>query len=507
MRRSARCWRPSRVAASSSPRGDDLPLHRPDEGFGQRGRAGQGREQLATRGQRQRFPAVERLVGQRRPSRPGRRPARRRTWISRGWSAASRPGMIASARSGRPRASTSRADEPLGDRDGPKWPWSMPTGQSGASRSSGPSARPAARRPGYAAGCPSAPARRPGPRAGSSRRFASVRDSGRRSSRSSAASSGRLVAGPDDRGALRQELGSALRRRDPIAQGDERESRLGQPAEDRQPHPGVGRIPGGDPTQGLQGGRLRRGSDRPGPARPGAGPGSRGRRPGGSSSRVGSRLRSGPAGSPPPRGARARAGRDAGRWPAGGRSARDRTVPIPSSVHRAWSRARGFGDSFTTARSRGRLVAGVGSRVELARSTSSRCAVVRHQALRLPSSATSVRSSALRRFGRRAGVGGVGLRPDAPDPPAVVPAAEVDGPSGRLGHELGMLDQLAVHVDDVERPVRAVRQVDRPECRVGRCQELAALLDPAGDERHAGRFEHATVHQVLSGSQTKALPR
>ena len=119
------------------------------------------------------------------------------------------------------------------------------------------------------------------------------------------------------------------------------------------------------------------------------------------------------------------------------------------------------------------------------RSTSSRCAVIRHQALRLPSIATSVAivgpgqvRPAVRDRGRR-------LRPDPPDPPAVVPAAEVDRAPRRFGHELGMLDQLAVHVDDVERPVGTVRQVDRPERRVGRRQELPALLGPPGDERHA----------------------
>ena len=63
-------------------------------------------------------------------------------------------------------------------------------------------------------------------------------------------------AGPDDRGALDRGADRALRRRDPVAQGDERERRFGQAAEDRQPHPGVGGIPGGDPAEGLQGGRL-----------------------------------------------------------------------------------------------------------------------------------------------------------------------------------------------------------------------------------------------------------
>ena len=59
-----------------------------------------------------------------------------------------------------------------------------------------------------------------------------------------------------------------------------------------------------------------------------------------------------------------------------------------------------------------------------------------------------------------------------------------------------MLDQLAVHVDDVERPVRTGRQVDRTEGRVGGGQELSALLDPPGDEGAARRLERAAMHQV-----------
>ena len=59
-----------------------------------------------------------------------------------------------------------------------------------------------------------------------------------------------------------------------------------------------------------------------------------------------------------------------------------------------------------------------------------------------------------------------------------------------------MLDQLAVHVDDVECSVRTGCQVDRTERRVGRGQELPTSLGPPGDEGHAGRFEHAAVNQV-----------
>ena len=97
-----------------------------------------------------------------------------------------------------------------------------------------------------------------------------------------------------------------------------------------------------------------------------------------------------------------------------------------------------------------------------------------------------------RRLDRRPGA-------NAPDPAAIVPAAKVDRSARRLGHELGMLDQLAIHVDDIERPVRPSRQIDRPERWVRRGEELPSLLDAPGNERHAGRLEHAAMHQVRQG--------
>ena len=218
---------------------------------GEPARAESSSRRVASASDSQRSSALS--ASEARPTRATARAAA--TWTSRGWSAASRPGMIPSARSGRPRASTSRATRRSGT--GPA--------RSGRCRCDRPQRRQPferclqvgrrRRRPGRAAAGRLAPGRRPGPRAGSSRPFVSPR---LRSAivPSKVASSGAMVAGPDDRGALREQVGAALRGRDPIAQGDEGQSRLGQSAEDRQPHPGVGRIPGGDPTEGLQGGRL-----------------------------------------------------------------------------------------------------------------------------------------------------------------------------------------------------------------------------------------------------------
>src|SRR5215471_18139228 len=45
-----------------------------------------------------------------------------------------------------------------------------------------------------------------------------------------------------------------------------------------------------------------------------------------------------------------------------------------------------------------------------------------------------------------------------------------------LGYRNAMLDDSTIHVGDVERSVRRIRQVDRPKSLVGRRQELAAFV-------------------------------
>ena len=135
---------------------------------------------------------------------------------------------------------------------GSRWPLWMRSATAAPAVRAVPSSRPGARRPGRSAADRLVPGRRPGPRAGSWRP-SPRRGSGRRSCRARSTSSGDTVASPDDRGALREQVGAALGGRDLVAQGDEGRSRLGQPAEDRRRHPWVARILGGDPPEGLQG--------------------------------------------------------------------------------------------------------------------------------------------------------------------------------------------------------------------------------------------------------------
>ena len=69
-----------------------------------------------------------------------------------------------------------------------------------------------------------------------------------------------------------------------------------------------------------------------------------------------------------------------------------------------------------------------------------------------------------------------------------------------------MLDQLAVHVHDVECSIGTGGQVDWTKGRIGRGQEFSALLGSPGDEGHAGRFENPTVHQVRQRLAHKGIP-
>ena len=132
---------------------DRRPLEGLDERFRQLARTGQGGQQLAARRDResrcQRSSALAASDG--RPARPTARAAA--DWISAGCVTASKRGMIASARSGRPRASTSSATSrsALGRGETAS---ADAAGQSGASRSRSVSNPAAAWRSGRRSGGP-----------------------------------------------------------------------------------------------------------------------------------------------------------------------------------------------------------------------------------------------------------------------------------------------------------------------------------------------------------------
>ena len=121
--------------------------------------------------------------------------------------------------------------------------------------------------------------------------------------------------------------------------------------------------------------------------------------------------------------------------------------------------------------------------------------------------ARALGASALAQVGRWRGSWPLRLGTHTPDPASIVPATKVDAATCSFRDELRMLDQLAVHIHDVECAVRTRGQVDRAECRIGRRQELATLFDSPRDERHAGRFENPAVHQVRQAARTRTRYR
>ena len=77
---------------------------------------------------------------------------------------------------------------------------------------------------------------------------------------------------------------------------------------------------------------------------------------------------------------------------------------------------------------------------------------------------------------------------DAVEPPLVEAGADVQVLHDAGRHELGRLDQVAVHVEDVERAVRPVGHLHRAEPDVGGGQELGARVGPQGGQADAVRL-------------------
>ena len=117
------------------------------------------------------------------------------------------------------------------------------------------------------------------------------------------------------------------------------------------------------------------------------------------------------------------------------------------------------------------------------RSNKSRWAVSRHHASGSASSLTSSAAGASLSFG-------LGRR-RAPcvdqviEPSAILAAGQVKVPLDRLGDRERVFDRLAVHVEDEQRPIGRVGEVDRAKPVVGRGEELHARISPGGEKRRA----------------------
>jgi hypothetical protein len=66
----------------------------------------------------------------------------------------------------------------------------------------------------------------------------------------------------------------------------------------------------------------------------------------------------------------------------------------------------------------------------------------------------------------------------------------------RATHPLRVLNELAVEIDDVERAIRAGREVHGMKPGISRSQKLLLALAAPRDERNAIRLQHTAMHEV-----------
>ena len=86
---------------------------------------------------------------------------------------------------------------------------------------------------------------------------------------------------------------------------------------------------------------------------------------------------------------------------------------------------------------------------------------------------------------------------DAVEPSLVKTGAEVQVLRDVWGHELGRLDQEAVHVDHVQRAVGAVGHLHRAKPHVGGSHELGARVGPQGSQADAVRHEAGAIDEIV----------
>ena len=92
------------------------------------------------------------------------------------------------------------------------------------------------------------------------------------------------------------------------------------------------------------------------------------------------------------------------------------------------------------------------------------------------------------------------------NPSAVVAALQVEVGLDVVRDRVGMLDRLAVHVDDVERSVGRVHEIDGAEPVVGRGDELGVLVGAPRGHEHAVTRERLAVHQVAADVADERVP-
>src|SRR5262245_26342438 len=99
-------------------------------------------------------------------------------------------------------------------------------------------------------------------------------------------------------------------------------------------------------------------------------------------------------------------------------------------------------------------------------------------------------------FGKRRLLEAVG--DDAVESTAVAAASEIEVLLDDGRQAVGVLDDLAVHVEDVERAVGGVGELDGTEPDVAGGDEFGFFVDAAADEADAVGFETLAVDQVAA---------
>ena len=85
---------------------------------------------------------------------------------------------------------------------------------------------------------------------------------------------------------------------------------------------------------------------------------------------------------------------------------------------------------------------------------------------------------------------------DAVDASLVVAGADVERLLHRVGDPLGVLDDRAVHINDIQPAVRTGGHRDRPEPVVAPAEQLSLRLVPARREAGTVWRQHILVHHV-----------
>src|SRR5438445_8918932 len=88
------------------------------------------------------------------------------------------------------------------------------------------------------------------------------------------------------------------------------------------------------------------------------------------------------------------------------------------------------------------------------------------------------------------------LRHDPPDASSILAVEQVRTLFDLGRHEVRMLDDSAVHVDDIKRATWSMSQVDRPEPIIPRGQKFCALVSRFTTKARAVRHDNLAMDKI-----------